>query len=92
MPLWRPAFPGSFPEESEAEARIISIVERSIFQESKSLLLDIYAAARYNYLGINMGLGLDSSNLNQIATDATDRRAQSNRREPGVRSGGTIER
>ena len=32
MPLWRPAFPGSFPEESEAEARITSIVERSSFQ------------------------------------------------------------
>ena len=34
--------------------------------------LDIYAGARYNYLGINMGSGLDSSNLSQIATDATD--------------------
>ena len=35
--------------------------------------LDIYAGARYNYLGITVGAGLDSSRLNQIATDATDR-------------------
>jgi hypothetical protein len=35
--------------------------------------LDIYAGARYNYLGISIDAGLDSSNFNQIATDATDR-------------------
>lgn len=32
MPLWRPAFPDLFPEESEVEARITSIFDRFIFQ------------------------------------------------------------
>ena len=35
--------------------------------------LDVYAGARYNYLGVNLGGELDSSNLDQIATDATNR-------------------
>jgi len=30
MPSWRRAFPGSFPEESEVEATITPIVERSV--------------------------------------------------------------
>ena len=35
--------------------------------------LDIYAGARYNYLGTTLEGNLDSSNFNQLATDATDR-------------------
>ena len=32
MPSWRPAFPGSFPEESEVEATINPIVESLLFR------------------------------------------------------------